>query len=158
MGRVYALYKVWKNADSRERAFAEVGLRRLILGEEGMILDKRQTGVLELWREFEAAALRSTLQQPNADVMGNKGHLSLPREPIRRWIVDSDNLIKGRAPVSPSQIMKERNCADLYKLRPNVCSSDLQIYTAARIDVMERCKGSGRSFNCNAMERAMESI
>lgn len=48
MGHVYVLYMRWDNAEFGKRACAEVGLRRLTVGGQGMILDDLHTGVSEL--------------------------------------------------------------------------------------------------------------
>ena len=78
MGRLFALYSTWMSGDSNERLCSEVGLRRLILGEEGMILDERQSGAESLQQDFQAA-LRSKFRPPNTTSMGKCGHVKLPR-------------------------------------------------------------------------------
>jgi len=63
LGRIYSLYECWSTADKKERACAEVGLRRLILGEESVVLDESEPEVATFLNDFRAC-LRLAMREP----------------------------------------------------------------------------------------------
>jgi len=63
LGRLYSLYDCWSTADKQERACAELGLRRLILGEESVLLDDSEPEVETFLNDFRAS-LRMAMREP----------------------------------------------------------------------------------------------
>lgn len=119
-----------------------------------MIIDERQTGVPEFRVEFEAA-LRSTMRKPNVDAMGTCGHLSLPRGHVSRWVVDTDTMMRCNDVKDSPRVMKDGilYLCRYYKIRPSVETSQLVVYSAARLKVSDRYEAKGRSFKYNNIER-----
>lgn len=52
LGRLYVLYKRWDSSEGRERECAEVGLRRLLLGEDGILIDESTLSGKQLIETF----------------------------------------------------------------------------------------------------------
>ena len=75
---MYALFKIWEGGSGWDRACAELVLRFLMLGEEGMLLDERQERGSEVKIEFHSA-MREAFGAPIIRMMGWFAHLSLPR-------------------------------------------------------------------------------
>ena len=147
MGRVFALYKVWQGGDSRERACSELGLRRLILGEHGMILDERQEGVTDFRMRF-VEALQSSMRSPNAETMGKCGHISLPRARVMTWEADMDDKSNDNEDCAVVQAGLS-TLGRMYKLRAGYECRDLTLCKAARLHVTDKYEGKGRSYKYN---------
>ena len=99
-GRVYALFKVWEEGSSREKACNELGPRLLVLREDAILLSERYEGVSESRMECHDAT-RQAFWAPVLTMMGRSGHLSLPRARPRKWVVHDDQSMK---PIDPTDL------------------------------------------------------
>jgi len=149
-GRVYALFKIWESGTARERACAEVGLRRLLLGEEAVHLNERQQGVSDFRLEFHAA-MRDAFRAPIISMMGRCGHLSLPRAQTVRWKVhEYDELKQADADKIEEPYQKGRAALMRhYGLRAGFSSDALCVYSAARLVHLAKYEGPRRSYKHN---------
>ena len=92
MGRVYALFQIWSQGTSKERACSEIGLRRLLLGEGAVHLNEEENGVTEFQDRFQSS-MKTSFREPTMDMMRECGHLSLPRARRVVWqVMDSDKM------------------------------------------------------------------
>ena len=132
-GRLYAIFKVREGGSSRQRACSEVGLRRLLLGEEGVHLDENISGITEVKNVFHNA-LRSTFRKQVLDIMSKTGHTSLPHARRVLWRVNEREKVKDTlVNTTDSMYKKGRNLLiGLYGLRHGYEGSQLQCYEAAR--------------------------
>ena len=151
MGRVSALYKIWEHGDSRERACSEIGLRRLIMGEESWDLDERQVDTSELLKEFRAR-VQSTLAVPNANTMSKCAHVTLPKGRYSKWMVH------------PAKKLKDEQSADflfaraniglvcrIYRFRRGYEHREMTMYKAARLRMCDKFEGVGVSYKYNEL-------
>ena len=150
MGRVFELYKIWENGESRERACSELGLRRLIIGEDSMILDERQDRVSELRMQF-FKTMRTSFRAPISESMGSCGNISLPRARLVEWKAGKENRVKnnegrGTCTLACAGLTK---LAELYKLRLGYEMRNLTFHTAVRLRVCEKYEGKARTYRYN---------
>ena len=149
-GRVFALFKIWEGGSSRERACAEVGLRRLLLGEEGMHLNERDHEASEVRLEFHAA-MREAFRAPVMTMMGRSAHLSLPPARTVTWKVheyEEVNVEDAKelgAPFTKGTAVLTRH----YGLRAGYNSDAFSVYTAARLVHADRYEGARRVYMHN---------
>ena len=146
-GRVFALFKIWEGGTSRERACSEVGLRRLLLGEEAVYLDERAAGVTDLKAEFHSA-MREAFREPTMSIMGANGHISLPRAQRIGWQVYDNDMVKNvdAAEMGTTFRRGRAKLAALYRLRSGYESRDLPVFTAARLVHWDLYEGKHRVY------------
>ena len=150
-GRVYALFKIWEGGTSRVRACTEVGLRRLLLGEEFMHMDEDQPEMTELKKVFEDS-MRQALRRPVAEMMGRHSHISLPGARKSKWIVQHMHIVQLTENMENLQLVRKGRSLlrQHYKLRAGYDTQLMRMYTVARLqhaDVYEGVRGNSYSYN-----------
>ena len=154
MGRVYSLYKIWEQGNSRERACAELGLRRLLLGEEAIIIDERLMGATELKLKFNSALI-TALQPPVESMMQKCSHLSSPSASSFNWEIISQDEVKDSEDMESCKVFRECRATlrQLYKLRPGFEHRELQMYNAARLVHSNDFEGKSSVYKHNEVRR-----
>ena len=153
-GRVFALFKIWEGGTSRERACSELGLRRLLLGEEGMHLDERQAGVTE-FKDMFHGAMRDAFREPIASMMGRSGHLSLPRARRVKWQVHETESLQPAVWDSLGPIFKKGTTllGGHYNLRSGFESRSMSVFRAARLVHSDVYEGRRKTYKYNEIEK-----
>ena len=143
-GRVYALFKIWEGGTSRERACAELGLRRLLLGEEGMHLNERDHDASEFRRDFHGA-IREAFRAPIITFMGRCPHLSLPRARTVTWKVHDSEELKDEDEEKLGAVFRKGRAVLTrhYGMRAGYNSDAFSAYTAARLVHSDMYEGAG---------------
>ena len=132
-GRVFALFKIWEGGTSRERACSEIGLRRLFLGEEGLIMDERQDGVSEMKATF-AANLRRAMRPPVVGMMGKNSHIPLTSARRGAWTVTEMDKFKPGEKPKHEELFRKGLAIYLrhFRLRAGYETSSVTLYRSAR--------------------------
>ena len=153
-GRVYALFKVWERGRSRERACAENGLRRLLLGEVGIHMDERQAGVTELKHEF-VTLLQRALRKPVPEMMAKHSHISLPGATNTVWTVQRAHEIELDDTAHDVQLLRKgwSMVVGKYRLRPGYETSLIKMYKAARLQHVDKYEEKRRSYAFNEIQQ-----
>lgn len=152
MGRVYALYTIWSKGDSRERACSEVGLRRLVLGEEGMILNELLTGATQLRGNFHDALINS-IRGATLEAMAKCGHIKLPTSQKAQWCVNNMDKIKDSAEERSAETNAGLKLLEKhYRLRVGRVTQEVILYKVARLRVTDKYEGTGNSYKYNEVE------
>ena len=154
MGRVYALYKVWEKGETSERACSELGLRRLVMGEEACVLDDRQDDVRDLKKDFSRALL-SAMRAPNENFLGKCAHLSLSHAREVAWDVINGGKVKTDAaeamcPVVRAGVLK---LGRVYKIHDGKESTGVVLYKTARLHSSNKLEGRHRTYKYNEVTR-----
>ena len=150
MGRVYALFQVWKKGSTRERACSEVGLRRLLLGEGAVHLNEEESGVTDFKERFHNA-MQTSFREPTMEMMSECGHLSLPRARRVGWeVLEGDKMaadkvgeLCGAFASGLAQLGRE------YKLATGKELEVLKVYSTARLEYRDVYEGKRRTYKFN---------
>jgi len=132
-GRVYTLFRIWESGTSRERACCEVGLRRLLVGEEMMLMDESEEKVSDLKACF-ARQLRLALKDPVLGMMGKNSHIPLTSARRGAWCVNSRDKFKlGEGPKHELYARKGRAILQRhYNLRSGYNTTAVSEFRSAR--------------------------
>ena len=153
-GRVASLFNIWQAGTSRERACSELGLRRLLLGEDAVHLSERQHDVSAFKMEFHDA-MRDAFRRPVLQMMGRSGHLSLPSARSVRWTVYTHERLKLAAVADLGDVFRRGHhiVAKEYGMRVGYSSESLQVFSAARLVHVDRYEGARRLYAHNQTTR-----
>jgi len=145
MGRLYSLYAIWSNGTEEEKKCAETGLRRLLLGENGVQLTAGRQGenVLSKLR----SALHPALQEPVKSMLQSAGYVSLPWRTICTWkAIKVDRLEECTE--------DERIGLQVLRLRFfDAGKEDLKLYKKARMVYIEEYGGRRKCYKYNTLDK-----
>ena len=149
-GRLFALFKIWESGTSRERACSEIGLRRLFLGEEGMLMDESQEGVSEMKATF-AANVRRAMRPPVLRMMGKNSHMSLTSARRGSWSVKLTDKLKPEQKPTHIELFRKGRAIFLrhYGLRAGYETSSMTLYRSARYVHSNVYEGKRKSYVFN---------
>jgi len=141
LGRIHALYMCWTHGNRRERDCAEIGLRRLFLGVEGLEVDEtREEGARLLSVFWEA--MRQTFRDPVLAQIRDCGAGTLPCEGRYEW----DSVFRVRMSGRPADVDRCVRMLTLhYKLKLGVQEYDCDVYQRARYVRVEKFGGYRRA-------------
>ena len=154
MGRVFALYKICEQGNSRERACSELGLRRLLLGEEAIFIDERLTGASDLKVAFNSAVI-SCMEAPVESMMRKCGHLSTPSASTMTWECYSLDRVKDDSVLESCNVFVGCRAIlrQLYNLRPGFEHQGVTMYNAARLVHANKFEGKVNAYKYNEIRQ-----
>ena len=144
------MYKIWEKGTSRQLACIEVGLRRLLLGEEGIYLNENVPGMTEV-KEMFYTRLQSTFNKELLEVMSRSGHTSLPQARKVIWQVNESEKIKREEIEKRGEIYRKgmNSLIALYRLRHGYESNHLHSFQAARLITLDEFEGQRTTYLYN---------
>ena len=148
MWRLSSLYKIWTHGDGRTKAQAEVGLRRLLMGEDGMRVGPASRNGMAITAEMRAA-LQEAMRPPVTDLLEDCDDMnsSVSGSASYAWSAMWDDQAREFDPMCDKAIDKIVSHRD-----PNdIDVEDLHFFKRARY--MQRdCSGPQRSYRYNVVE------
>lgn len=148
MWRLSSLYKIWMSGDAAVKSQAEVGLRRILLGEQGMRVGSTSRNGVEL-SKLMAGALREAMRTPVRQLLLDCDEInsSVSDCAAYRWSPMWEDHTTQFHPICDGMLQKivdMRNPVD-------IDLDDLRYYKRARY--MQRgCTGPQRSYRYNVVE------
>lgn len=122
LGRLYGMYQRWINKDGREDECAEIGLRRRLLGEHGLLIyDSTRCGnqLMETFKKLLSCGFR----KPVLSVLREFGQTARIWDGHMQWdTVENDQSVTYGAEVQPGQIFRK----EWYRGRGEAWDCDLK--------------------------------
>ena len=146
LGRLHSLYMYWKHGSKRERDCAEIGLRRLLLGVEGLEVDETREEGAQLLRFFRAGMLE-TFRDPVLAQIRECSDGTLPCGRRYEW----DAVFRVRTSRRQADVDRSVRMLTLHYNSTLGVECDCEVYQRARYVSVEMFGGSRRAYAHNTI-------